>query len=111
MKLSVCNFSRCFNHNEHGNLAVSLQEGRLAFHAAEPVAEGDELTFDYGLDYWVNRADPMPGTDSRRLQLGLKRLNGGITRLSSTVSNTGVLGVLLLPVLIPLVTSSLPTNN
>ena len=52
--------SRYINHQELGNLAVSIEESRLAFHALCEIPQGDELTFDYGLDYWLDRPSPMP---------------------------------------------------
>eukprot|EP00965_Chrysotila_dentata_P063098 2090675-Pleurochrysis_carterae.AAC.2 len=65
-------FSRYFNHAEHGNLKFKIDKvnKRVDFHAACDIAVGDELTFDYGVGYWVaSRKQPAPGTDSRSFDL------------------------------------------
>ena len=54
---------------------------RIEFYAARPIAAGDELTFDYGEDFWAARDyDPLPESDSRVVRIRLKRalrwLNG-----------------------------------
>lgn len=60
-------FSRFLNHAEHGSLRanVSERERRINFFATRAIGIGDELTFDYGMEYWRSRGGPLPSTDSR----------------------------------------------
>ena len=60
-------FSRYFNHAEHGNLVSSTDEDelRVDFYAARDIAADEELTFDYGVRYWLWRDAPSADSDSR----------------------------------------------
>ncbi|KAL1528133.1 hypothetical protein AB1Y20_009497 [Prymnesium parvum] len=60
-------FSRYFNHAQHGNLEVVVraEEQRVDFYAARDIAAGEELTFDYGVRYWLWRGQPAAGSDTR----------------------------------------------
>eukprot|EP00966_Prymnesium_polylepis_P267377 6176976-Prymnesium_polylepis.1 len=60
-------FSRFFNHAEHGNLDVHVdaEAVRVEFYAATYIQQGEELTFDYGVNYWLFRERPSADTDSR----------------------------------------------
>ena len=54
---------------------------RIAFYARRNIPAGEELTFDYGEDFWAARDyDPLPESDSRVVRIRLKRalrwLNG-----------------------------------
>ena len=40
-------FSRCINHDELGNLGITLEEGQLAMRALRQIQAGEELLFDY----------------------------------------------------------------
>ena len=44
----------------------------IDFYAARDIPAGQELTFDYGLAYWVDRG-VTPVGDTRGVQLGLMR--------------------------------------
>ena len=60
--------SRYFNHAQNGTLRVEVDEAeaRIDFFLARDVSCGEELTFDYGEDYWYSRkVPPAPGTDER----------------------------------------------
>jgi len=58
-------FSRFINHAQFGNLRVEQDVGDLNidFFSNCDIARGDELTFDYGPEYW--RFRPTPVSDSR----------------------------------------------
>ena len=80
--------SRYINHAEHGNLIPSPAgaggggQRRIDFYAARPIAEGEELAFDYGIDYWAARpTDPLPSSDSRLLRIRLGRALLGLAPL------------------------------
>ena len=46
----------------------------IEFYAARDIGAGEELTFDYGESYWVDRdSDPLPGSDSRVSRIRAKR--------------------------------------
>lgn len=49
--------SRAINHARHANLEprVDFEAWRVSFYALRDIAEGDELTFDYGEEYWFQR--------------------------------------------------------
>ncbi|KAL1523296.1 hypothetical protein AB1Y20_018244 [Prymnesium parvum] len=95
-------FSRCINHHEKGNLEVVREEERLAFYASAAIAEGEELTFDYGLDFWVEHsADPVTGSDSRGLTIKARRWAKRARRVGITLVQTGAFVGWLLPVAIP----------
>ena len=42
------------NHDEHGTLraVITTSQRRADFYAARDIEIGDELTYDYGTDYW-----------------------------------------------------------
>ena len=47
---------------------------RIEFFAARDIAKGEELTFDYGEEYWVVRnVDPLPSTDTRVTRIRIRR--------------------------------------
>ena len=58
--------SRAINHAQHACLEprVSLAERRVAFYALKDIKAGDELSFDYGEQYWLERG-LAPEDDSR----------------------------------------------
>ena len=58
--------SRAINHAQDACLEprVSLAERRVAFYALRDIKEGDELSFDYGEQYWLERG-LAPEDDSR----------------------------------------------
>ena len=72
-------FSRYFNHAEHrvfSNLDVTVDEDleRIDFFALRDIEAGEELTFDYGIDYWITRPPgPSPNSDSRNFSSGIFR--------------------------------------
>ena len=78
-------FSRFFNHAEHGNLEVEVDAARqsIDFFAARDIGVGEELTFDYGTQYWLLwRAPPTPESDSRnytRLRLAARERDVELT--------------------------------
>ena len=43
------------NHADKGTCLRILQDGRCAFFTARDVEKGEELTFDYGANYWRGR--------------------------------------------------------
>lgn len=97
-------FSRFINHAEDANLRLSVcvEECHVDFLAARPIRTGDELCFDYGWQYWAAMdADPVSDTRSYGRQRWLRRQR----KLAST-TYPQVLQALL-PVLIPLVLTSL----
>ena len=52
----------------------SSSSSQIEFYAARAISEGEELTFDYGVAYWVARdVDPLPGSDSRQRSIRVKR--------------------------------------
>ena len=74
-------FSRFINHAEHGNVepVVDTERLRVDFFAIRDVAPGDELSFDYGVSYWLFRPPPLgdsrnfsdPGYRARAPELSL----------------------------------------
>ena len=52
--------SRFINHAELPNLVLFGDDERLVvdFVATKDIAEGEELTFDYGIKYWLYRTQP-----------------------------------------------------
>jgi SET domain-containing protein len=68
------------DRGSHGPPSASVsaphaqQALRVDFFAARAIHKGEELTFDYGVPYWVARGSgPAPGTDSRSAWIGLRR--------------------------------------
>lgn len=60
--------SRYINHDERGNLdcCICARTLRADFYASRDIAAGEELTYDYGLSFWLGRpSPPAEGTDSR----------------------------------------------
>ena len=74
--------SRFINHAEHGNLVPSPTSAApdggaegIDFYALREINIGEELSFDYGVEYWAARAaGPTPDSDSRLLEIRLRRL-------------------------------------
>lgn len=58
--------SRSINHAQRASLEprVTLTERRVAFYALRDIKEGDELSFDYGEQYWLERG-LVPTDDDR----------------------------------------------
>lgn len=99
-------FSRRINHAQHGTLRAAVGECGISFYALHDLQAGDELTFDYGEEFWVAaRHGPAPGTDER--DFTLRRLLSPYTlrRVLRTVGP--VWGSLLLPLVLPAVACSL----
>lgn len=96
-------WSRFLNHCEDGNLVPAADGmGSIVFYAAREIKADEELSFDYGLDYWASR-DCHPRDDSRTRALHARRLAAKLGRLSPqllVLSST-----LLLPVLVPLLST------
>ncbi len=49
------NYTRYANHSDHPNafLVVSTRWKTARLEAIKPIAPGDEITFNYGEDYWI----------------------------------------------------------
>lgn len=63
-------WSRLINHNEKGNLRVhaNAEKRHAFFTAARDIVFGEELSFDYGVTYFIARGlAPAPGTESRNV--------------------------------------------
>ena len=58
--------SRAINHAQHANLEprIDFEARRVSFYALRDIALGDELTFDYGEEYWLQRGFA-PADDDR----------------------------------------------
>ncbi|KAL1515911.1 hypothetical protein AB1Y20_002525 [Prymnesium parvum] len=69
-------YSRFFNHHENGTLHARVPHPPRAIHfyASRDICPGEELTFDYGMSYWLWRDKPSPHSDSR-----WSRLEGPMT--------------------------------
>lgn len=93
----------CDGSRTGGGSGVGRNAGaRLAIRAARQIAVGEELTFDYGLSYWAARSiDPAPGTDSRRVELRMRRAARRI-RKQDTIAQLAFAN-LFLPVVLPAV--------
>ena len=71
--------SRFFNHEEHGSLmaapaAEDDSQLRIDFYSTREIASGEELTFDYGVEYWAARdAGPTADSDSRLAEIRRRR--------------------------------------
>ena len=51
-------------------ILIQVEERRVDFFAAAPIAPGAELCFDYGVGYWLgSAATPADGSDSRNFSL------------------------------------------
>lgn len=50
--VTFSNFTRFVNHNKEPNCVVKILPGNILFFTADPISKGDELTIDYGPDYW-----------------------------------------------------------
>jgi len=64
-------FSRFINHNEFGNLKVhtNAQQRVAYFTALKDIAKGEELSFDYGVGFFIVRGIvPAKDTESRSLE-------------------------------------------
>ena len=66
--MSSSHFSRFFNHDRYGTLEIRVnsKERAVDFHARRDIKAGEELTFDYGPEYWSSRS-LQPLGDSRML--------------------------------------------
>lgn len=96
-------FSRYINHNECGNLAVTSEDGNLALRALRHISPGEELSFDYGVDYWAcSTVAPAPGTDSRHNQIALRRAIRSFQCNRQLSLQSGLLFSFFLPVLLPI---------
>lgn len=101
--------SRYINHAEDGNLAAlfvpdaNAGRGRATFRAARPISAGEELSFDYGLGYWIPRGDPVD--DSRVPALRRLRRSRALRRESGRLLS--VWSSLLAPLVIPIAASAL----
>lgn len=58
------NYTRFLNHSNTGNCDPSLIYHNLimkvVFYTNKAVKKGEELTYDYGSDYWAMREEPLP---------------------------------------------------
>jgi hypothetical protein len=99
-------FSSKINHAQHGTLRTAADECGISFYASRDLRVGDELTFDYGEEFWVAaRHGPAPCTDGR--DFTLRRLFSPYM-LRRLLRTTGPLwGSLLLPLVLPAVACSL----
>ena len=61
-------YSRYINHDENGNLRARISSSRIEFYALRAIMTSEELTYDYGPNYWIGRdVQPAAGTDGRAL--------------------------------------------
>lgn len=99
-------YSSRINHAQHGTLRAAVDEAGISFYALRDLQIGEELSFDYGEDFWVAaRHGPAPGTDERHFTL--RRLLSPYT-LRRALRTAGPLwSSLLLPLVLPAVTCSL----
>ena len=66
-------WSKYMNHDENANVCFDYHEGyrsgvitEVHFQTLRTILPGEELVFDYGVDFWDSRStSPAPGTDSR----------------------------------------------
>ena len=60
-------YSRYINHDENGNLRVVISSSsQIDFYAARRIVANEELSFDYGPNYWLGRdIQPAAGTECR----------------------------------------------
>lgn len=58
-------FSRYFNHAQHGNLnfTIDVVNKRVDFMLSRDVEKGEQLTFDYGMSYWLGSGVTPLGDD------------------------------------------------
>jgi uncharacterized protein len=57
----VLGFGMLYNHSADANLAYDQEEGIVTFIAARAIARGEELTIDYGVEWWRGRGEePVP---------------------------------------------------
>lgn len=96
-------WSKFINHAEHGNLEGRLGEDCIEFVAVRPIAVGEELTFDYGIDYWAGRPG-QPADDSRKLLIAVKRAAAQLRPLLPIARE--VYWTLAIPVVLPFLASS-----
>ncbi len=58
------NVARFINHQADGNCdsAIVFSEGimKVVLYANRPIAKGEQITYDYGADYWSKREQPLP---------------------------------------------------
>lgn len=76
-------WSRLINHDEKGNLQLHTDEDqRIAYFTANRDIDVDEeLTFDYGVAYFIFRGiTPAPGTESRSLELPQETLEEALAQ-------------------------------
>merc|ERR1711988_1334234 len=71
-------FSRYFNHDQHGNLDVVVdeKERRADFWASRRIKKGEEMCFDYGYYFWLAKAQmgisPAAGSDSHNFYIDME---------------------------------------
>ena len=80
--------SRCINHAEASRANLMAQaaatvkgsdiEPAIEFYATRDIAAGEELTFDYGVEYWV-RQGVTPLDDSRGAEIALRRASARVS--------------------------------
>lgn len=59
-------FSKRINHARHGTLDAVKDGDEIVFFASRDLEFGEELTFDYGEEFWIAAAHwPAPDTDDR----------------------------------------------
>ncbi len=67
--------SRYINHHQNGTLVPKVEmRTSVDFYAARDISLGDELTFDYGVSYWLgSRGAPTADSDARTFELCKER--------------------------------------
>ncbi len=64
------NFTRFINHHPQGNLDPMLifSHGimRVILYANQPIQKGEEMTYNYGSDYWAKRERPIYNQTTRK---------------------------------------------
>jgi hypothetical protein len=83
------NVARYFNHSCTPNTDVTIRDGRIFVFTTRPIKEGEELTYNYGIDYLknvigksrckCNRCRKRRAKRARELRAE-KKLNGGAVK-------------------------------
>tara|TARA_R110000824_G_scaffold56179_2_gene154015 strand:- start:319 stop:762 length:444 start_codon:yes stop_codon:yes gene_type:complete len=57
--LNVLGFGMIYNHSKNNSVVYKIEakRGILTYRTTKDVEEGEELTIDYGEEYWSNRED------------------------------------------------------